>query len=59
MHLSYTSATTESVVADAHVQQRSEEMFFSTVHVTGATTGQLVALGEVTYRLLEPRDGAA
>src|SRR5262245_21515719 len=56
MHISYTSATMESVVADAHVQQRSEEMFFSTVHVTGATTGQLVALGEVTYRLLEPRD---
>lgn len=59
MHIGYTSATTESVVADAHVQQRSEEMFFSTVHVTGATTGQLVALGEVTYRLLEPHDGAA
>jgi uncharacterized protein (TIGR00369 family) len=57
MHISYTSPTTEPVVADAHVQQRSEELFFSTVHVTGATTGQLVALGTVTYRLLEPRDG--
>lgn len=57
MHISYTGTTTEPVVADAHVQQRSEELFFSTVHVTGATTGQLVALGEVTYRLLEPWDG--
>jgi len=57
MHISYTSPTTDSVVADAHVRQRSEELFFSTVHVTDATTGQLVTLGEVTYRLLEPRLG--
>lgn len=46
-----------TVVADAHVLQRSEELFFSTVHVADATTGQFVALGEVTYRLLEPRHG--
>ena len=57
MHVSYTGATMDPVVADAHVQQRSEELFFSTVHVTSAVTGHLVALGEVTYRLLEPRDG--
>lgn len=57
MHVSYTSTTTDPVVADAHVQQRSEELFFSTVHVTSARTGALVALGEVTYRLLEPRNG--
>ena len=57
MQVSYASATTDPVVADAHVQQRSEELFFSTVHVTSATTGALVALGEVTYRLLEPHDG--
>ena len=57
LHVSYTGATTDPVVADAHVQQRSEELFFSTVHVTSARTGALVALGEVTYRLLEPRDG--
>ena len=56
LHVSYTGATTDPVVADAHVQQRSEELFFSTVHVTSARTGDLVALGEVTYRLLEPRD---
>ncbi len=55
LHISYTGATTDPVVADAHVQQRSEELFFSTVHVLSATTGHLVALGEVTYRLLEPR----
>jgi len=55
MHISYTGTTTNSVVADARVLQRSEELFFSTVHVTDATTGQLVVLGEVTYRLLEPR----
>jgi uncharacterized protein (TIGR00369 family) len=57
LHISYTSPTMGSVVADAHVLQRSEELFFSTVHVTDAPTGQLVALGEVTYRLLEPRSG--
>jgi uncharacterized protein (TIGR00369 family) len=56
MHVSYTSNTTGAVVADAHVQQRSEEIFFSTVHVTTVDTGQLVAMGEVSYRLLEPRD---
>lgn len=55
MHVSYTAPTTETVLADAHVQQRSEEIFFSSVQVTGATSGQLVALGEVTYRLLEAR----
>lgn len=57
MHVSYASATTDPVVADVHVQQRSEEVFFSTVHVTSTRTGGLVALGEVTYRLLEPRNG--
>jgi uncharacterized protein (TIGR00369 family) len=44
----------EAVVADAHVQQRSEESLFSTVHVTTAVSGQLVAMGQVSYRLLEP-----
>jgi uncharacterized protein (TIGR00369 family) len=54
MQVSFPSATSEPVVADAHVQQRSESLLFSTVHVTTAS-GQLVALGQVTYRLLEPR----
>jgi uncharacterized protein (TIGR00369 family) len=54
MQVSFPSAATTAVVADAHVQQRSEELLFSTVHVTAATSGQLVALGQVSYRLLEP-----
>jgi uncharacterized protein (TIGR00369 family) len=55
MQVSYPSAAASAVVADAHVQQRSEELLFSTVHVTTADSGQLVAMGQVSYRLLEPR----
>ncbi len=55
MQVSYPSDATSAVVADAHVQQRSEELLFSTVHVTTADSGQLVAMGQVSYRLLEPR----
>ena len=55
MQISYTQATAEAVVADAHVQQRSEEIFFSTVYATTVTSGQLVAMGQVSYRLVEPR----
>jgi uncharacterized protein (TIGR00369 family) len=54
MQVSYPSAAAASVVADAHVQQRSEAFLFSTVHVTAADSGQLVAMGQVSYRLLEP-----
>jgi len=54
MQLSYPGAASEAVVADAHVQQRSEELLFSTVHVTTEATGQLVALAQVSYRLVEP-----
>jgi len=54
MQVSFPSMTTEAVIADAHVQQRSESLLFSTVHVTTATSGQLVAMGQVSYRLLEP-----
>jgi uncharacterized protein (TIGR00369 family) len=54
MQVCYASTTTEPVIADAHVQQRSEELFFSTVHVTAATSGQLVAMAQVSYRLLQP-----
>jgi len=54
MQVSFPSMTTDAVVADAHVQQRSESLLFSTVHVTTATSGQLVAMGQVSYRLLEP-----
>jgi uncharacterized protein (TIGR00369 family) len=54
MQVSYPSVAATDVVADAHVQQRSEQWLFSTVHVTSAVSGQLVAMGQVTYRLLEP-----
>ena len=54
MQVSYPSGAAAAVVADAHVQQRSEELLFSTVHVTTAVSGQLVAMGQVSYRLLEP-----
>jgi uncharacterized protein (TIGR00369 family) len=54
MQVSYPSAAAAAVVADAHVQQRSEELLFNTVHVTSTVSGQLVAMGQVTYRLLEP-----
>jgi uncharacterized protein (TIGR00369 family) len=54
MQLSYPSAAATAVVADAHVQQRSEDLLFSTVHVTTAESGQLVAMGQVSYRLVEP-----
>jgi uncharacterized protein (TIGR00369 family) len=54
MQVSFPAAATTAVVADAHVQQRSEELLFSTVHVTSADSGQLVAMGQVSYRLLEP-----
>ena len=54
MQVSYPSAAAVAVVSDAHVQQRSEELLFSTVQVTTAVSGQLVAMGQVSYRLLEP-----
>jgi uncharacterized protein (TIGR00369 family) len=54
MQVSYPSGAAAAVVADAHVQQRSEELLFSTVHVTTEVSGQLVAMGQVSYRLLEP-----
>ena len=54
MQVSFPITMAEDVIADAHVQQRAESLLFSTVHVTGATSGQLVAMGQVSYRLLEP-----
>ncbi|MGH7519565.1 MAG: PaaI family thioesterase, partial [Gemmatimonadales bacterium] len=53
LQVSFPSTTTHAVVADAHVQQRAESLLFSTVHVTSASSGQLVALAQVSYRLLE------
>ncbi len=54
MQVSYPADAWGAVVADAHVQQRTEAMLFSTVHVTAADTAQLVAMGHVSYRLVEP-----
>src|SRR5262249_58296684 len=59
LHVSYPSVTAEAVVADAHVQQRSEELLFSTVYVTTAASVRLVAMGQVVYRLMEPWPGSA
>jgi acyl-coenzyme A thioesterase PaaI-like protein len=58
MQLSYPGVTTGDVVADAYVQQRCEELFFSTVHVSEAKTGQLVSMGQVSYRLLEAHESS-
>lgn len=55
MHVNYAELAAEPVLADAHVQHRSEEILFSTVHVTSEASGRLVAIGEVSYRLVEPR----
>ena len=55
MQISYTQGAAEAVIADAYVQQRAEEIFFSTVYATTATSGQLLAMGQVSYRLVEPR----
>jgi acyl-coenzyme A thioesterase PaaI-like protein len=53
MQLSYPDMCHTDVVAEAHVEQRSEEMFFSLVQVREVSTGHLVAMGNVSYRLLE------
>ena len=55
MQLSYPDVSQTDVVAEAHVERRSEEMFFSLVQVRAVSTGHLVAMGNVNYRLLEGR----
>ena len=54
IQLSFLNPTSDPVVADAHVQQRSEELFFSTVQITSEVDQQLVAIGQVSYRIIEP-----
>ncbi len=54
MQVSYPGHAATAVVADAYVQQRSEELLFTTVSVSTADDRQLVAMGQVSYRLLEP-----
>lgn len=58
MQLNYTGVSAEEVIADAQVQQRSEELFFSLVHIRAMSTGQLIAMGHVSYRLQETRTGS-
>ena len=55
MQLSYPDVSQADVVAEAHIERRSEEMFFSLVQVRAVSTGCLVAMGNVSYRLLEGR----
>jgi acyl-coenzyme A thioesterase PaaI-like protein len=55
MQLSYPDVSQTDVVAEAHVERRSEEMFFSCVQVRAGATGRLVAMGNVSYRLLQGR----
>ena len=55
MQLNYTGVSATAVVADAQIQQRSEEVFFSLVQIRTVATHELVATGNVSYRLLEPR----
>ena len=55
MQLSYPDVGQTDVVAEAHVERRAEEVFFSLVQVRAVSTGNLVAMGNVSYRLLEGR----
>lgn len=55
IQISYTNLCSDDVVADAYIQQRSEELFVAMVQVTTVSTRQLVAMGNVSYRLLEAR----
>jgi uncharacterized protein (TIGR00369 family) len=54
MQVAFPGPAAGAVVADARVERRSESLFWSTVHVATADTGELAALGQVSYRLLEP-----
>jgi uncharacterized protein (TIGR00369 family) len=55
IQLSYPEVSQTDVIAEAHVERRSEEIFFSLVQVRAVSTGHLVAMGHVSYRLLEGR----
>lgn len=57
MQLSFLNPVQEDVSADAIVQQRSEELFFSHVQITTVAARRLVAMGNVSYRILEARQG--
>ena len=54
LQASFPDTAAEPVLADAHVHERAEALLFNTVRVTAAGSGRLLALGQVSYRLLEP-----
>ncbi|MET0850087.1 MAG: hotdog fold thioesterase [Candidatus Rokuibacteriota bacterium] len=54
MQVSFPDTAAAPVVAEAHVHERAEALLFNTVHVTAPDSGRLLALGQVSYRLLEP-----
>jgi uncharacterized protein (TIGR00369 family) len=55
IQVSYPEVHAEPVVAEAHVERRTEELCFSHVQIRTGTTHVLVATGNVSYRLLESR----
>jgi uncharacterized protein (TIGR00369 family) len=55
MQLSYAEPARGKVIVDGYLEHRSEEAFISSVAVTDAEDGHLVCMGQVSYRLLEPR----
>jgi hypothetical protein len=59
MQVSFPDTAAEPAVADAHVHERAEAILFTTVHVTATGSRRLLALGQVSYRLLEPWPDAA
>ena len=55
IHVSYHQpAVGEDVVAEARTWRRNDEIFLNHVTVSGATSGQVIATGSVTYRIVVP-----
>jgi uncharacterized protein (TIGR00369 family) len=55
IHVSFHApARAEDVVAQGHTLRRINEIFLNTVTVSGRTSGQVVATGSVTYRIVVP-----
>jgi uncharacterized protein (TIGR00369 family) len=55
IHVSYHGAARgEDVVGDARTLRRNNEIFLNTVTVSGRASGEVVATGSVTYRIVVP-----
>jgi uncharacterized protein (TIGR00369 family) len=53
IHVNYHApARREEVIADARTLRRNNEIFLNHVRVFGCTSGQLIASGSVTYRIV-------